>query len=249
MLIRNFLLAWGARLSILETNMTFEQIEHIIEVALLVAGRPMTLIQLQRLFAEPNIPTTSELKNALDAITQHYEGRGLELIEVSSGYRLQAKRELSPWLARLFEERPPRYSRALLETLAIIAYQQPVTRADVEAIRGVAISTPTIKTLLDREWVQVVGHKETPGRPAIYGTTKAFLDHFNLKSLSELPSLAEFKNLEAQDEMLQVQLALDESKEEAKETVDDTIAIEISEQAEQEIEQEIEQEKETIEVE
>lgn len=213
MLIRNFLLAWDARLSILETGMTFEQIEHIIEAALLVAGHPLTLNQLQRLFAEPTIPSTIELKNALQLIATRYDSRGIELIEVSSGYRLQAKRELSPWLARLFEERPPRYSRALLETLAIIAYQQPVTRADVEAIRGVAISSPIIKTLLDREWVHVVGHRDTPGKPAIYGTTKAFLDHFNLKSLADLPTLAEFKNLEAQEEMLQVQLALEDAKE------------------------------------
>lgn len=204
--------------------MNFEQIEHIVEAALLVRGHPMTLNQIQRLFAEPNIPTTSELKNTLDQIKQRYEGRGIELIEVSSGYRLQAKSELSPWLARLFEERPPRYSRALLETLAIIAYQQPVTRADVEAIRGVAISSPTIKTLLDREWVQVVGHKETPGRPAIYGTTKAFLDHFNLKSLTDLPTLAEFKNLEAQEELLQVQLALDDNKENTDDTRENVIA-------------------------
>lgn len=196
--------------------MTFEQIEHIVEAALLVAGNPMTVSQLQRIFTEPDLPTNAEIKNALAAIGQRHEGRGIELIEVASGYRLQAKRELSPWLARLFAERPPRYSRALLETLAIIAYQQPVTRADIETIRGVAISTPTIKTLLDREWVQVVGHRETPGRPAIYGTTKAFLDHFNLKSLADLPTLAEFKNLEAQDEQLQVQLSLANIEEETE---------------------------------
>jgi len=189
--------------------MTFDQIEHIVEAALLVAGAPLTVSQLQRLFMEPDLPAPSEIKNVLASIAKRYDERGVELIEVSSGYRLQAKRELSPWLARLFAERPPRYSRALLETLAIIAYQQPVTRADVETIRGVAISTPIIKTLLDREWIHVVGVKETPGRPAIYGTTKAFLDHFNLKTLADLPTLADFKNLEAQEEQLQVQLSLD----------------------------------------
>lgn len=191
--------------------MTPAQIEQIVEAALLVAGRPMTINQLQRIFTDDDIPSAIELKAALSEIEAHYQDRGIEVVEVSSGYRLQVKHELSPWIARLFEEKPPRYSRALLETLAIIAYQQPVTRADVEAIRGVAISTPTIKTLLDREWVHVVGHRETPGRPAIYGTTKAFLDHFNLKSLSDLPSLAEFKNLDMQEEMLQVQLALEET--------------------------------------
>jgi len=189
---------------------TFVQIEYIVEAALLVAGHPMTVSPLQRLFAEPFVPTAAEIKNTLDALTKRYEGRGIEIVEVSSGYRIQAKREISPWLMRLFAERPPRYSRALLETLAIMAYQQPVTRADVETIRGVAISTNIIKTLLEREWVQVVGHRETPGRPAIYGTTKTFLDHFNLKSLAGLPSLAEFKNLEAQEEQLQIQLALAE---------------------------------------
>lgn len=190
--------------------MNFTDTAHIIEAALLVAGQPLTIAQLQRLFSEPNIPTNSEIKLALSEIGENFKPRGIELIEVSSGYRLQAKKELSPWLSRLFEERPPRYSRALLETLAIIAYQQPVTRADVEAIRGVAISSPTIKTLMDREWIHVIGHKETPGRPALYATTKTFLDHFNLKSLADLPSLQEFKNMELQEEALQVQLSMEE---------------------------------------
>lgn len=190
-----------------------EKIVTILEAAIMVAGHPLNISSMLNLFSEENRPETAEIKTALTTLSEKYntENSGIELVEVASGYRLQAKAELSPWLSKLWEERPPRYSRAFLETLAIIAYKQPITRAEIEEIRGVTVSSNIIKTLLEREWVRVVGHREIPGRPAILGTTKEFLDHFTLKSLSELPTLAEFADFEAQEANLQVQLAIENS--------------------------------------
>jgi segregation and condensation protein B len=190
------------------TSLTPEKLHCIIEAALMVAGQPLTLNQLQSLFAEEEQPSTTAILEALATLQQQFQDRGVELKEVASGFRLQAKAELSPWLSKLWEERPTRYSRAFLETLAIIAYKQPLTRAEIEEIRGVAVSSPIMKTLLEREWVRVIGHREVPGKPALYATTKAFLDHFNLKTLTDLPTLAEFKDLEMQEAELQVQLAI-----------------------------------------
>ncbi|MFZ2315739.1 MAG: SMC-Scp complex subunit ScpB [Gammaproteobacteria bacterium] len=190
--------------------MTAEKLQMIIEAALMVAGRPLTMTMLQNLFPEEEQPNTADIKSALSAISEQYQ-RGIVLQEVASGYRFQAKAEFSPWLAKLWEERAPRYSRAFLETLAIIAYKQPMTRAEIEEIRGVTVSTHIVKTLMEREWIRVLGYREVPGKPAIYGTTKEFLDHFNLKSLTEMPTLAEFKALEAQEAQLQVQLAMENS--------------------------------------
>jgi segregation and condensation protein B len=186
--------------------MTPEKMQIIIEAALMVAGNPLTITQLQALFPEDE-PNAADIKGVLAKLNEHYQDRGIIVQEVATGYRLQSKPELSPWLARLWEERAPRYSRAFLETLAIIAYKQPITRAEIEEIRGVTVSSHIIKTLQDREWVRIIGYRDLPGKPAIYGTTKVFLDHFNLKSLTELPSLTEFKNLEAQE--IQVQLAIE----------------------------------------
>lgn len=191
--------------------MTLEKLQSIIEAALMVAGHPLTIAALQGLFPEDERPSTADIKACLAAIKERHEQGGIELHEVSSGYRFQAKAELSPWLSKLWEERAPRYSRAFMETLAIIAYKQPITRAEIEEIRGVTVSSNIIKTLQEREWVRIIGYREVPGKPAIYGTTKEFLDYFNLKSLVELPTLAEFKDLEAQDKQLQVQLALENS--------------------------------------
>ncbi|MBV9575243.1 MAG: SMC-Scp complex subunit ScpB [Gammaproteobacteria bacterium] len=192
--------------------MTPEKMQTIIEAALMVAGQPLTITSLQNLFAdEEEAPTAADIRAILAIIQERYLSSGIEIQEVASGYRLQAKAELSPWLAKLWEERPPRYSRAFLETLAIIAYKQPVTRAEIEEIRGVTVSSNIMKTLQEREWIRVLGYREVPGRPAIYGTTKEFLDYFNLKSLTELPTLTEFKNLEAQEAQLQVQLAIENS--------------------------------------
>lgn len=191
--------------------MTPEKMQAIIEAAIMVAGHPLTIAAMQNLFTEEEKPSTSDIKSILTAIKQRYEDSGIELREVASGYRFQAKAEYSPWLSRLWEERAVRYSRAFMETLALIAYRQPITRAEIEEIRGVTVSTNIMKTLTEREWVRVIGYRDVPGKPAIYGTTREFLDYFNLKSLSELPTLAEFKDLKAQEEQLQVQLALESS--------------------------------------
>lgn len=194
--------------------MTPEQMQAIIEAALMVAGHPLTVVSLQHLFADDQRPSAAEIKAVLATLKQRcqHENSGIELQEVASGYRFQAKSNLSPWLAKLWEERAPRYSRAFLETLVLIAYKQPITRAEIEEIRGVTVSSNIMKTLQEREWVRVIGYRELPGKPAIYGTTKEFLDYFNLKSLTDLPSLAEFKDLAVQDEKLQVQLALEQSQ-------------------------------------
>ena len=165
------------------------QIRNIIEAALLTAGEPVSAAKLAKLF-DP--PLEAELMTkALDDLGRSWAGRSVELVEVASGWRFQGKPAIQPYLDRLAPEKPPRYSRAVMETLAIIAYQQPVTRGDIEAVRGVAVSTNVVKSLEDRQWVEVVGHRETPGRPALYATTKTFLDDLGLRSLSELPSLAE----------------------------------------------------------
>jgi segregation and condensation protein B len=194
-------------------EMTPEQLQAIIEAAIMVAGHPMTVAALQNLFPEDQRPATSEIKSMIAILQErhNHENSGIELQEVASGFRFQAKSDLSPWLSRLWEERQPRYSRAFLETLVIIAYKHPLTRGEIEEIRGVTVSSNIMKTLQEREWIRVIGYREIPGKPAIYGTTKEFLDYFNLKSLTDLPSLAEFKDLAVQDEKLQVQLALENS--------------------------------------
>lgn len=194
------------------TELSPEKVQMIIEAALLVAGQPLTISALQNLFPEEQRPATAQIKSLISNIAERHLSSGIELREVASGYRFQAKAELSPWLSKLWEERAPRYSRAFLETIAIIAYQQPITRAEIEEIRGVTVSSNIMKTLQEREWIRVLGYKEVPGKPAIYGTTKTFLDYFNLRSLSDLPSLAAFKDLEAQEAQLQVQLALENSQ-------------------------------------
>jgi segregation and condensation protein B len=198
-------------MSLMPEKLPTEKIQTIIEAALMVAGQPLTVSGMQNLFPEADQPSTAEIKAILSHIQNKYTESGIELREVASGYRFQAKAELSPWLSRLWEERAPRYSRAFLETLAIIAYKQPITRAEIEEIRGVTVSSNIIKTLMEREWIKIIGHREVPGRPAIFGTSKAFLDYFNLKSLTDLPSLAEFKDLQAQEAQLQVQLAIENS--------------------------------------
>jgi segregation and condensation protein B len=179
----------------------------IIEGALLAAGQPLSISRLQGLFDEDERPSEAEIQASIEQLIEQYEGRGIELKLVASGYRFQIREHISPWVSNLWEERPPRYSRALLETLAIVAYQQPVTRGEIEDIRGVVVSTSIIRTLQDREWVQVVGYRDAPGRPAMYATTRQFLDYFNLSSLNELPPLADVKSLAASE------LCLDEHEE------------------------------------
>jgi segregation and condensation protein B len=167
------------------------QIKQILEAAILVADEPVSVERLAELFDPAEGLNSKALRVVLGELAVDYKTRGIELKEVASGYRFQAKEEVTPWLARWLQDRPGRYSRAFLETLALIAYRGPVTRAEIEEIRGVSISSGTLRGLLEREWVKVVGHKEAPGKPALYATTKQFLDYFNLKSLAELPSLKE----------------------------------------------------------
>lgn len=167
------------------------ELKQILEAALLAAARPLSMAELENLFMEAERPSSDEFRRALTELAEDCNHRPVELKLVASGYRLQVRGDFSPWLSRLFEERPGRYSRALLETLAIIVYRQPVTRGEIEDIRGVAVSTGIIRTLLERGWIQAVGHKEVPGRPALFATTRRFLDYFNLTSLSELPPLQE----------------------------------------------------------
>jgi len=165
------------------------EIKSVLEAMLLVAGEPVPASQLAKLFDPPLDGDT--VRKVLDEIKQEWSSRKVELVQVASGWRFQGRRDVQPYLDRLAPEKPPRYSRAVMETLAIIAYQQPVTRGDIEAIRGVAVSTNVIKTLEDRQWIETVGHRETPGRPALYATTKSFLDDLGLTSVAELPPLAE----------------------------------------------------------
>lgn len=179
-----------------EEPISFETLLRIIEAYIFSANQPISETQLKKLFPEHREPTTYDVRKALELLANHYRERGVILQEVSSGYRFQVALDVVPHLGVMWEEKPTRYSRALLETLALIAYRQPITRGEIEDIRGVVVNTQTIKTLLDQEWVRVVGHKDVPGRPALYATTKAFLDHFNLKSLEELPELSELRDLE-----------------------------------------------------
>ncbi|MEE9345996.1 MAG: SMC-Scp complex subunit ScpB, partial [Methylococcales bacterium] len=168
------------------------EIKHIVEAALFASGSAMSVTRLYRVFDEEERPERSEIRAALTILQQDYADKAVQLVEVAGGFRFQVKADYASWVARLFEERPPKYSRALLETLSIIAYRQPVTRGDIESIRGVSVSTQMIQTLQEREWVKVVGHKEVPGKPALFATTSEFLDYFNLKSLTDLPPLSEF---------------------------------------------------------
>jgi len=168
----------------------------ILEGAILAAGKPLTVQNMAELFDEGARPDSADIRAALQEISERCEDRGFELREVASGFRFQVRQELSEWVGRLWVERPQKYSRALLETLALIAYRQPITRGEIEEIRGVAVSTNIIKTLHEREWIRVVGHRDVPGRPAMYATTRAFLDYFNLRNLDQLPALAEIRDLD-----------------------------------------------------
>lgn len=172
------------------------KLQAIAEAALLAAGRPMSLDQLRDLFDEKERPARQVMEHVMVLLDAACEGRGFELRKVASGYRLQVREVYAPWVGRLFEEKPQRYSRALLETLALIAYRQPITRSEIEEIRGVTVSTNIIRTLQEREWVRIVGHRDVPGRPAMYATTRQFLDYFSLQGLDQLPPLSEIRDLE-----------------------------------------------------
>ena len=207
--------------------MTWEKkLKQIIEGAIMASESPLSLDNLMSLF-EMDSPTRDAVRGALEEIEADCDGRGFELKKLASGYRFQVRGEYGEWVSRLWEERPQRYTRALLETLALIAYKQPITRGDIEEVRGVAVSTNIIRSLLEREWIRIVGHRDVPGRPAMYATTKSFLDYFNLSNLDELPTLSEIRDL---DEMTS-RLDLDEPLIEMKTIVlsDDDIEAEIFE--------------------
>ncbi|MGN6654327.1 MAG: SMC-Scp complex subunit ScpB [Rhodanobacter sp.] len=176
--------------------MQIDQLKSIIEAALLASTQPMTLHQLGDLFNEDEDVGSQQIAQALESLAIDCEGRGIELKEVASGFRYQVRQDVHPWISRMWTERPSRYSRALLETLALIAYRQPITRPEIEQIRGVVVSSNIIKTMEEREWIRVVGHRDVPGKPALFGTTRAFLDYFNLKSLDQLPPLSEIRDME-----------------------------------------------------
>jgi segregation and condensation protein B len=176
--------------------MQIDQLKPIIEGALLAASQPLSVAQLSELFVEEDEVDRAQIAMALEQLAEACQGRGIELKEVASGFRYQVRQDVHPWVSRMWSEKPSRYSRALLETLALIAYRQPITRPEIEQIRGVVVSSNIIKTMEEREWIRVVGHRDVPGKPALFGTTRAFLDYFNLKSLDELPSLAEIRDLE-----------------------------------------------------
>ena len=211
--------------------MELQKLKNILEAVLLSADKPMDIRHLDTLFeADEDRPTKDEIRKALEALQSDYQDRGIQLKEVASGYRMQVIEDYATWVARLWEEKPPKYSRALLETLVLIAYRQPITRGEIEDIRGVSVSSHIVKTLLEREWVRVLGHKDVPGKPAMYGTTREFLDYFNLKTLDELPPLSEIKDLDK----LHPELALDENAapeaaNDAGEPADETVNPEVTE--------------------
>lgn len=186
--------------------MEFSQLKRVLEGILHAADRPLSINEIHGLFSEGDVPAKDDVRRAVLELEQEYEDRGFELKQVASGFRVQVRQEIEPWVSRLWEEKPPRYSRALLETLALVAYRQPITRGEIEDIRGVSVSSNIIKTLQERNWVRILGHKDVPGRPAMYGTTRQFLDYFNLKSLSELPSLTDIRDLDSYSPELELAL-------------------------------------------
>lgn len=189
--------------------MDTNQIKNTVEAALMVAGRPLNIDGLLAVFGDGARPERGEIRDALKLLSEEYAGRGIELVEVASGFRIQAAGAMSDSLSRLWQERPPRYSRALLETLALIAYRQPITRGEIEDVRGVSVSSNIIRTLLERRWIRVLGHRDVPGRPEMFGTTREFLDYFGLKRLDDLPSLAELRDFDSLN--VELDLGLSES--------------------------------------
>lgn len=201
-----------------------EEVKQIIEGALFAAGTALSIAQIAALFEPYERPHRSSLRSLMAELLADYQGGGVELVEVASGYRFQTRHSIGAWVSRLWEERPQRYSRALLETIALIAYRQPITRSEIEDVRGVSVSTQIVRTLLEREWVRVVGHRDVPGRPAMYATTRQFLDHFGLTSLDQLPSLGEIRDLDD----INPQLGLEADDDRSVGAVDDQAEISFS---------------------
>jgi segregation and condensation protein B len=210
--------------------MNEQYVKNVVEAALLAAGSPVTMDELIGVFDERDGSNADEVKTAIAALTADYESRGLELLEVASGYRIQIKAAVAEPVSRLWQERPAKYSRALLETLALVAYRQPITRGEIEQIRGVTVNPHIIKTLLERAWIRVVGHRDVPGKPELLGTTRDFLDYFSLKKLDDLPTLSQLKELED----LRVQLTLPGADPQVLDAVPDAEHVEIEAAAEDE---------------
>jgi segregation and condensation protein B len=196
----------------------------VLEALLLASDEPLDRSALAAVFEEGERPANAEIDAALEALAEDYAERGVELREVASGYRIQVREEVNSWVTRLWEERPQRYSRALLETLALIAYRQPITRGEIEEVRGVSVRSNTIRTLQEREWIRVVGHRDVPGKPALFGTTKAFLDYFNLSTLDDLPSLAEIRDMDTFEPELDLEPEGHEDDGEADQEAPDAVA-------------------------
>lgn len=197
-----------------------KKIKTIVEASLMAAGRPLSIDELQAVFGTFSLPERQQIRDAIKALQEDYEARAMEIKEVASGFRVQVRTRHTEYISRLWDERPPRYSRALMETLALIAYRQPITRGEIEEVRGVSVSTNIVRTLLERNWVRVVGHRDVPGRPAMFGTTREFLDYFGLKKLDELPSLRDLQDIE--DLSVQLQLPTgDDNPEGGEDRVED----------------------------
>lgn len=197
--------------------------KQILEAAIMAAGEPVNVERLQQLFPDSERPEKPEIRKLLDQLSQDCASRGVQLVEVASGFRYQAKPETAEYLQRLWDRKAPRYTRAFLETLALIAYRQPITRGEIEEVRGVAVSSNIMRQLQEREWVKAVGHKDVPGKPAMYGTTKQFLDYFNLKKLGDLPALQEVMNLDEVEKKLGEQLTLDVEPSAKKDNIVNTV--------------------------
>jgi segregation and condensation protein B len=207
----------------------FENAEQIIEAALFAAAEPLPADKLSQLFPEDNRPSLGEIRGFIASLQEIYQARGVELVEVASGYRFQVRQQYAESIQRLEERKPPKYTRAFLETLALIAYRQPVTRGEIEDVRGVAVNPAIIKTLLEREWIKIAGYRDVPGKPALFATTKTFLDYFNLKSIAELPPLSELVDFETLEKQLGLQLNSAETSVENSEEITDASNNEIIE--------------------
>lgn len=201
--------------------METEQLKRILEALIMASSTPLSMDRMLAVFPENQQPSPEQVREALDALAEDFARTSLELKEVSTGFRFQVRKDYAEWVSKLWEEKPARYSRALLETLALVAYKQPITRGEIEKIRGVSVNTQIMKTLLEREWVTIVGHRDVPGKPAIYATTRQFLDYFNLKSLEDLPPLAEIRDLDQLNGELAFPMAEEQAsaEEDGKETV------------------------------
>ena len=203
-------------------------LKNILEAVLMASDEPLNMAMLASVFTDEERPSDAEIGTALSELAEDYAERGLEVNEVASGWRIQVREDINPWVARLWEERPQRYSRALLETMALIAYRQPITRGDIEEVRGVSVRTNIIRTLQEREWIRVVGHRDVPGKPALFGTTKVFLDYFNLSSLDDLPSLAEIKDMDNLEPELDLEVHEEPREEDSGEAVPETAVADTS---------------------